>query len=325
MKIVFLTYLNRSGSTYLANQLSKSPEICICPESEILYELLLIDPFREFLSDKKQYWFIINELEKDKKFAHWKLNRVEIYDLINTCQNNLDVFVAILTIFLEKNKPGASVILYKDTRLIDLIPKIPESLIKTYDLKWIALIRDIRAIYLSQSSVVSPFTGKPMCTNWYSLVVKWKSFIKQLVKYEKLNYFSWVKYEDLILDPPMTLTNVTASLGTNYQLNWIADKEGEIYETLLPEYRAIHTLIDQMPDKSRIYRWRQSLSPSKQDILNYFCIRNNRKLGYYSESDSFRLSPRHYPEIIGKKIDHSKLRLKTHIKRSIKKCFKQTL
>ena len=41
MTIAFLTYVNRSGSTYLANLLSASDAICVCPEGDKLVSLLL--------------------------------------------------------------------------------------------------------------------------------------------------------------------------------------------------------------------------------------------------------------------------------------------
>ena len=36
MKYIFILYLNRSGSTFLSNQLSKLSEILVCPEAEVL-------------------------------------------------------------------------------------------------------------------------------------------------------------------------------------------------------------------------------------------------------------------------------------------------
>ncbi len=318
MKIIFLTYLNRSGSTYLANQLSKSPEICVCPEAEIIYDLFLKDPLKEFSSDKKKYWHLINELERDKKFSLWNLNRVEIYDQIATCSSNLEIFFAILTRYLRRNKPNATVLLYKDTRSIDLISKIPVSVIKSYDLRWISLIRDVRDVYLSQSTVISPLTKKPMCSNWYSLMKQWNSFVKLSCKYDGLNYYFRLRYEDLIIDTPMVMNNITATLGIYFQINWITEKKGELFDLLSPEYQAIHPLINEAPDKLRISAWKKSLSPSLQYFFSLYCKKTLEKIGYSSNRASLPPNLFYLLEIIHKKIRHYSMNFNKSIKRLVK-------
>jgi hypothetical protein len=317
MKILFLTYLNRSGSTYLGNQLSKSPEICVCQEADILYNLFLRNPLKNQTASKK-LWAAVNKLDSDKKFSMWKLNRVELFNHISSCQCNFEVFIAIISLYLKKNKPSASVILFKDSRLIKLISKIPELYKKNYNLSWISIIRDIRAIFLSQSSAFSPITGKPMCANWYDMVKEWNSFIKQSYKYSNTNYFSIIRYEDLILDTQMVINNITAKINVNYQLNWISEKNGEIYELLTEEYRTLHPLIDNLPDKSRIYRWRHSLSPSKQYLFSRFCKKNLEKTGYYYEPNSQYFDPAYNAEIIKSIIHHYIKYLRTSITSIIK-------
>jgi len=322
MKILFLTYVNRSGSTFLANQLSKSPDICVCPEAEILYPMFLKNPFLEFSSDTKKFWIIINELERDKKFSLWNFNRVELFDQISASRNNLEIFIAILSFYSRKNKPTASIILYKNTQLIDLIAKIPEAVIKSYNMMWIALMRDIRSVYLSQSITISPFTGKPMCTNWYTLAMNWNSFINQTYEYSALNNFSRFKYEDLIMDTHMVVNNITAVLGVNFQLNWISDKKGEITEILSQDYRSIHPMINDIPDESKIHKWKQELPASKQDFLVYFCKKNLRRNGYSTDGYSLKLRPLYITEITRKKISHFAVIFKNYSKSIIKKWLK---
>jgi hypothetical protein len=284
--------------------------------------MFLKNPFLEFSSDTKKFWIIINELERDKKFALWNFNRVELFDQISASRNNLEIFIAILSFYSRKNKPTASIILYKNTQLIDLIAKIPEAVIKSYNLMWIALIRDIRSVYLSQSITISPYTGKPMCTNWYTLARNWNSFINQTSDYSALNYFSRFKYEDLIMDTHMVVNNITTILGVNFQLNWISDKKGEINEILSQDYRSIHPLINEMPDESRIYKWKQELPSYKQDFLVYFCKKNLQRNGYYSDRNSLKLNPLHYPHIARTKIAHYSSNFKSYSKSMIIKWLK---
>jgi hypothetical protein len=320
MKILFLTYLNRSGSTFLANQLSKSPEICVCPESDILYELLLTNPLKEFYADRKKFWYVLNELEKDKKFSLWNFNRIELFDKISTCRNSLEICITILTCYTGKHKPDASVVLFKNSELIRLIAALPESAIKHYNLEWIGLTRDIRAIYVSQSTTYSPHTGKPMCTNPYSLALQWNSFIKQSISYNELNYFHNLRYEDLIQDTHMVITNITAALGVNYQLTWIYEKKGDIDEVLSQEYHEIHPLVNQLPDKSRVYHWKQLISNSQHSLFIYLCKKDLERCGYNPENGSGRFNPILYSKITRQRIAHYIKKFKLLSKSFLKKC-----
>jgi hypothetical protein len=325
MKFIFLTYLNRSGSTFLANQLSKTTDICVCPEAEILYHLFLTEPLKTLLLNDEKKTCILNELEKDKKFALWKLPRIEISNQITSCRNNLEVFIAILSLYSKKVNPKASHILYKNSLLIDLLPKIPKSLIKKYNLTWISLLRDIRAVYLSQSIVISPFTGKPMCNNWYTLAKQWNAFLKKSSLYSMLKYFIMLKYEDLILDTTRVMKEITFKLQVDYQLNWIYERKGVINELLSQEYISIHPLIDQMPDKSRIDRWKYILPSVKQCLIGYYCFENLKIAGYSVVGISSTLKPRYYAEIISKIISDKTESLYAIIKRNIKRCLNPRL
>ena len=53
MIIILLTYVNRSGSTYLANLLSASDHICVCPEGDKLVSLFLESPDKTFRLDNQ--------------------------------------------------------------------------------------------------------------------------------------------------------------------------------------------------------------------------------------------------------------------------------
>ena len=78
MILILLTYINRSGSTYFTNSLSKYNNVFSCPEAETLIYELLNNPFSRIrnknnLKNKFALYF-----KKDKKLKFWGLTIDEI-------------------------------------------------------------------------------------------------------------------------------------------------------------------------------------------------------------------------------------------------------
>ena len=70
MTIILLTYVNRSGSTYLANLLSASENICVCPEGDRLVSLFLENPGVPFHYNTQWETKLSKILRSDGKLKH---------------------------------------------------------------------------------------------------------------------------------------------------------------------------------------------------------------------------------------------------------------
>lgn len=266
-KVIFLTYINRSGSTFFANSLSRHNDICILPEAEILISLLLQNPTKKCLIT--DFKIIIENLKNDVKFKYWQLND----EIQNVYENNIrfyDLFKNILIEYKKKNKPHAKFVLFKGTKLNYLLRNLIEL---DTSLLCFSITRDVRAVYLSQKNSIGSTTGKPMSTNPYSAAVKWKKFIMRNIL-NKNNFpeiFYEFRYEDFIKKHNKYLKWITAILGINHDYS---HQEFHVPENQLH----LHSNINKTADKSRINRWKNLLE--RKDIYILECITRKELIKY---------------------------------------------
>jgi hypothetical protein len=304
VKIVFLSYINRSGSTFLANALSKSPDVCVCPEAEILYDIFLQYPDKQWNSELIEIRRALKILQGDRKFKLWNLNDDVVKSVLQNKRTRLEIFLDILKLYQERNNMGAKIILYKHTWMIKLIPRLDESIIQKLDLNWILLIRDIRAVYASQKNTISPLTHKPMCTNCYSLAKDWNYFASEYLKLSANNNVIFVQYEDLIGSTGEKIEQITNTLKIPFNLNWIREKKGKVFELLSSDYQQIHGNIDLEPTIIHVDKWRKILTNKQVTILTILGITNLERFKYPIYSFDSKIQVLFYPEIFYMVLKH---------------------
>ena len=139
MQVVFITYLNRSGSTFLVNQLSKDPKVLVMPEGEILVTKLLFNP--RGIPQRN----ILKILRKDAKIKHWVWNIKDLPDS-DLPLTNAGVFFYLIDKYRQKNAPDAEIVVFKAWELIETVGRIPSGLVADYNVRFYGLIRDLRAV-----------------------------------------------------------------------------------------------------------------------------------------------------------------------------------
>ena len=194
MKYIFIIYLNRSGSTFLANQLSKLSEILVCPEAEVLVNILLKNPGTRI--NEREQETLGSAIENDRKLKHWNL---DIDSKKTESQSKLDLFFNILNQYRSRTKPGSTVIVFKAVDLINCIEIFHEyGLNKGLDIYFISLIRDPRAIFNSQRQTYVEHRKKLMNRNPLATVYQWNYFVTMSIYYSSLTKLIILRYEDLI-------------------------------------------------------------------------------------------------------------------------------
>ncbi len=250
MRFIFLSYVNRSGSTFLANQLSKSKEICVCPEAHILLELFLISPHKTIhpkTKDRLKKLFI-----DDKKYNNWRLDAEALKD-IKSNFTNFDCFCHIINYYLKINAPAAHIIVFKAERLIELYNNYTSPSLFQKNILWISLIRDCRAVYNSQRRTNWPGSNKKMSNNPVRTAIFWKTFVKKTVSYQKQNNFLVIKYENLISQPDITISEI--GLYFNIKLTNLLAKSGTLFPRLHTDHKKLHCNIDSLPIEDKITKW----------------------------------------------------------------------
>src|SRR4030042_639020 len=156
MNFIFLTYVNRSGSTYLANLLDSSPKILACPEGDFLVTFFLENPGGKFRFDDKTRSRLTNIFSTDIKLQCWREGK-SFFSGLEKAINNLEAFLTILINYRNQVKPDAEFILLKAERIIYLVRKIQKVSIK-HTIRFISIIRDPRAVFASQKRTCFPET-----------------------------------------------------------------------------------------------------------------------------------------------------------------------
>jgi len=274
MNVIFISYINRSGSTFLLQQLSKSDNILSCPEADCLANIFLTNPYN--LIQKTNFHKILNSLYSDFKFKNWSIP-IESISKINCNRSGLQIFLEILLIYKELTKPSATVIVYKAERLFQLIPFFNDTIIYKYNLKFITLIRDIRAVYYSQKNTTIPESGKIMSSVPVDLAFRWNSFIYEMTSIKK-EFHLIISYENLIRECSETLNKIDFWLNSHKNLSF--QNNGDLFERLPRIHKNIHKDIVDVPLIKKISSWKDNLTNKEIAIIEIISRKHLRNLNY---------------------------------------------
>lgn len=277
--IVFLVYLNRSGSTFLANQLSRHPQICVCPEAHRpLRRLLgLLGPAMSF-RDRVQR--LLKEIETEEKFSSWGLTRDEIAPRLQSCEDDVDVLYTILDAYADKIKPKASTVVVKGLFYLDLIesrgrPKLD----RKRNLKVIFLVRDARAIFNSQRVSISSTFYRPMQTSAVRSAQHWKRYVSKIAALEPKDWAEVVRYETLIVDVDKEMAKLIANLGLSVHVQLTLDSP-QLAKRIPYAQKRLHANITAPAIPRRIDAWRTELPLSDRQAVEFISLSHLRRLGY---------------------------------------------
>ena len=262
MEIIFLTYVNRSGSTYLANILSGSDNILVCPEADVLVRELLEDPLAEAGSSGTVMDRLNPYLKLDNKLSSWDLPQLKD-GFCDPGARNIDVFVLLLDYYRNLVKPTASKILFKAERLVFLIDKLATLNDHRFSFQFISIVRDPRAVYYSQQKTRIPESGKWMSKNPVFTGIYWGMHNRLAMKLTRELSLFIVKYEDLVqqfipvMDALIEFLNIPA-FDYNPEKRDLPDR--------MPEnHRDIHKQINQKPLEDKLNDWANSLN--RKDVV----------------------------------------------------------
>ncbi|MCK4854752.1 MAG: hypothetical protein KAT31_10830 [Bacteroidales bacterium] len=277
MKIVLLTYVNRSGSTYLANLLSASDDICVCPEGDLLVSLFLESPGKAFRLDKHRRTKLVKLIQSDSKLKYWGVGD-DIFNILEDADSNIVAFLAFLHYYQLNQKPEASCILFKAERLADLFSAIENSRGSGNTFKYLSIIRDPRGVYESQRRTQVPGTGRSMSSNPVYTAIYWNHHIRAILKCRKHIDCYQILYNDFIWKMDEVIRTLSIYLGLD--LKGITAVEGDLSERLPDSHRLIHQTISDIPLQEKIDEWRKELNQEEISLIERKCKRYFGEFGF---------------------------------------------
>lgn len=257
----FIFYDSRSGSTYLANLLSKSAKIAIPPETNFI-PLIIKNYNKKNISSLPDLVLANQIIFSDQKFNDWGLTKTEILEDISKKIpiSKAEFIILIFEMYLKKNSQAAEYFGIKKN-----YSRYYAGLKKLFpDLKIISLIRDGRAVFRSKKTSIYSVTQKPFSTD---PVVSAKDWCFEVTKTNQLlqNGEKVIKvfYEDLISNSEETVQKILKFLSVKFE------PQADTYK--IPErYGELHMNIKKSSDLSKIERWKKELS--LKEILLYQAI-----------------------------------------------------
>jgi len=268
MTIILLTYVNRSGSTYLANLLSASDSVCVCPEGDRLVSLFLESPGKTFYLNDQWKAKLFHILKSDKKLSSWGIGD-DVFSSLKDASRNIDAFIAFLRCYQLGQKPEASSILFKAERLVDLFAPIDRERGNGISIKYLTLIRDPRAIYSSQKRTLIPGTKKKMSKNPVYTSIFWNHFMRVNDINKRLINMHPISYQDMVQKTEETFSSLAGYLELDLQ--GISPGEGDLKNRLPEGHITIHQSIDKLPDPLKISQWKKELSQEEVGLIEDKC------------------------------------------------------
>lgn len=256
-QIWLVAYINRSGSTFLLNELCKYKQIVALPEGERLVKFFLEKPYSEIKNKKTLISEVNTMIQSDPKLNLFGVF-IEYSDLVN-CKYFIDLFFRLLVKSARHIKPASKIIVFKDTRLINYFAKISKYNFD-FKLRFIVLSRDPRAIYCSQRNTIGSW-GVPMATNPVITAKDWNQFERRKIG---LNYLSvpnifLTSFEKLISNLDGEIDNLLVTFGLSAK-SMVKENESSYLDLVPVHLKSIHQNIVKPPVPDKINNWESLLS-----------------------------------------------------------------
>lgn len=273
MKHAFLTYLSRSGSTFLAGLLDSYADINVTLEAGLpdgtKRDLLEI-------ADPGHVWEALDKLYADDKFRAWNIDRPALARRLQSLDYPVRypaLFHAILDECFQHREGRLRI--YKCSYYLEYVDHV-RTLFP--DAKFIFILRDIRAIYHSQKQAVSSRKGAPMATNPFGFAAKYNRAAALLDQYGNRDWFHLVRYEDLLCKTEAEMESLLRFLGVSSRRG---ERTAQAYYAAIPDgQKLLHANISAAPQAGRAGAWRAGLTRWELHVLQHSARATLKRYGY---------------------------------------------
>lgn len=278
--IVLLVYLNRSGSTYLANQLSAHPALAVAPEGHGPIERLLLSQDGSDVDEIRLQ--LERDILEDEKLSSWRIDRAVWNERSTNATDRLDLFYSLCESFADCHAPLASTVAVKGNFLRELILREGfDALQRDRTVRAIFLMRDPRAMFASQRRSISSRSGRPMQDNPLVAALRWREAAGIAQQLTAGAHGVTLRYEDLIQSQDETLTEVAAFLQIDGEAFGSSDGGAARLEGLIPDtQKHLHANIGKGPLAARISSWTSEITPSETRAIEAIAGGAMHGLGY---------------------------------------------
>ena len=273
MNYIFISYLDRSGSTYLCELLSHYKDVFVFPEAEVLLNFFLPHAKNPLLKEKHETRFRKICLS-DPKLKYWQLGENQIRQA-KQAKTGAEAFYTLLLAYKNMHYPETNTLVFKESNIQNYMAKLTAPTDKK--VFFLSLIRDPRAIYHSQKNTLDPYHGRQMSKSPYKTAYLWKDFvIKSLFLAEKKEHFVIVFYEELVKSTFDYLEYSLAHILSGKPKN----SKGEFHQRIPGPQKNIHPHITLPPQTENIFKWKKYLLKKEISIIDTIVFELLQKTPY---------------------------------------------
>ncbi len=276
MGVAFLAYINRSGSTFLSQQLSRSPDVCVCPEANVPLRRLVETRAPVARLGPRDLERLNRALSEDPKLRTWGLTEEGV--ALSASTPRADALRRLVDAYRWSTKPDARWALCKGPFFLAAYPGLADALgERGIETRLILLVRDGRAVFASQKRSRSTNTGQPMQVDPVLAGRVWSRFTLRALQAERRGDVLLTRYESVIHDPEGALARVLTLLEVNTE--GIANA-GDLWERIPGPQRSLHERVHRPADPSRIELWRDQLTPREVSLYEFVSREALEACGY---------------------------------------------
>jgi len=269
MKLLFLSYINRSGSSFLAQKLSELENIFVFPEADVLIEKILLS--NQKITNLKDNF---KELCKiDSKLKSWQFSEKEIEHILLSNQNKIDFFLDILTTYKKRYDSNSILLIFKYQNTFSQYLTI-KKILTNITIYQILILRDPRAIYFSQKTTINPYTKKNFTNNPLIVGFLWHKFSKYI---ENINHDSYFLSFENLMETEYTFITLLNFLQIS---NKKREKTTTYFDLLPEEQKNIHLNTIKEPQKENINKWQNYLKKYEISLIENICKIQMQKFKY---------------------------------------------
>jgi hypothetical protein len=264
LPVFVLVHESRSGSTFLADILSRHPDISIAPESSVLKNAWKWEKIHnaELVTEEAQLHDLVGALYKDKKLQVWGVSSDVVMEAVLPKLPVAPGEVArqILVSYGRMRHPGSTIFGIKRggwnafnlTTIRRLLPRV----------RFLHIVRDGRAVYASEKRARHRDTGQPFQKSATAAAWRWQLTVRAFG--EKGGAGLEIRYEDLLLEPQRVLSSILAFLDTDNTQETIDAMLQARPSTYVSRSRQVnHPNVGKIPLVERINAWRNELTPKE--------------------------------------------------------------
>jgi hypothetical protein len=246
----------------------------------VLIDYLLLNPGEKVGHNLQS---LVKILKNDDKLNSWGLSG-SLFTTFRQDDTGMELFIKILNEYTASQNPNAETICFKGTRVFESYEQV-RSFCQSMEIQCdlIRVIRDPRAVFISQNKTFSPTTGKPMCQNPLDVARSWQNWLRST---STLNSIVDIKFEDLVSYGDQEFLNLCNSLSLDFNVD---NRNGTVYHRLNQKHKLIHSNLQYGLVKERVWAWGNEIDVYSKRIIESTCKFEMNKYGYLPQNT--RINP----------------------------------